>query len=387
MGTQGWVERGFEGVVAAFERNFSEREEVGAAFAAYLDGSPIVDLWGGVADVKTGRPWTEDTICVVFSTTKGVASICAHLLVERGLLDLDAPVARYWPEFAQAGKGAIPVRWILSHQAGLAAVEASDLTTADVLAGTRVVEALARQAPNWEPGTAHGYHMMTYGWLVGEIVRRITGKSLGAFFQAEIAAPLRLDFWIGLPESEEPRVARLLPPGLPDLTNPMTAQLADPESLTTRVMRKPALALSAYNERATRAAEIASASGVGTARALARLYGSLVHEVDGLRLLSRATIDRATETQARGKDLVMMLETHFGLGFALPAPFNPMGGPSSFGHPGAGGSVAFADKARRLSVAYIMNSMRPDLGTDARSRAPIAALYAALEGPAGKLIA
>ncbi|PZF91889.1 serine hydrolase domain-containing protein, partial [Micromonospora endophytica] len=211
MDVQGTVAPGFEGVREVFARNFATHGEVGAAVCVYRHGRPVVDLWAGVADPDTGRPWREDTLQVVYSTTKSATAACAHLLSQRGELDLDAPVAAYWPEFAAAGKEGIPVRWLLSHQAGLPALD-TPVSLADIRSWDPVVRALARQAPVWTPGTAHGYHGLTYGWLVGEVVRRVSGRSLGDYFAEEIAAPLGLDFWIGLPASELPRVSRIVEP-------------------------------------------------------------------------------------------------------------------------------------------------------------------------------
>ena len=206
---QGDVGAGFEAVRDAFAENFDKHGDVGAAFTLYHRGQKVVDIWGGVADVATGRPWAEDSLQLVFSTTKGATAVCANLLVQRGELDLDAPVVNYWPEFGAAGKENIPVRWLLSHRSGLPVVDVSP-TPEEVLAWDPIVKLLAEQAPVWEPGTAHGYHALTYGWLVGEVVRRISGKSLGTFFADEVAAPLGLDFWIGLPASQEPRVSPLI---------------------------------------------------------------------------------------------------------------------------------------------------------------------------------
>lgn len=194
----GEVASGYEPVRDAFRANFDKHGDVGAAFSLYVRGEKVVDLWGGVADATTGRPWAEDTLQLVYSTTKGATAICAHVLAQSGALDLDAPVAEYWPEFAAEGKGTIPVRWLLSHRSGLPTVDAH-LTPADVIEWQPIVAALAAQKPYWEPGTAHGYHALTYGWLVGEVVRRVDGRSLGRFFADEVAAPLGLDFFIGLP--------------------------------------------------------------------------------------------------------------------------------------------------------------------------------------------
>src|SRR4051794_11330919 len=204
----GFTADGFGGVREAFENNFAQGLEVGASFAAYSEGVKVVDLWGGVADSATERPWEENTLAVVFSTTKGITAMCANRLAQEGKLDMDAPVVEYWPEFAAGGKEKIPVSYLLSHQAGLAWID-DEMTAEEAFAWDPVVDALARQVPHWEPGSTHGYHATTYGWLVGEVIRRVTDKSVGTYWRDEIANPFGLDFWIGLPESEEPRVATL----------------------------------------------------------------------------------------------------------------------------------------------------------------------------------
>src|SRR3954452_20370506 len=209
VAVEGYIAPGFEGVGDAFEANFELHGEVGAAFAADINGEKVVDIWGGTADLATGAPYAEDTLQLVFSTTKGATAICANMLVERGQLDLDAPVVEYWPEFGAHKKNHIPVRWLLCHKPGLFAVDGT-VALEEALDWERICARLAAQAPLWEPGTAHGYHAVTYGFLVGEAVRRISGRSLGSFFADEVAGPLGLDFWIGLPEREEPRLAPLL---------------------------------------------------------------------------------------------------------------------------------------------------------------------------------
>ena len=241
MSIDGTVEPGFEGVREAFARNFTEHGDVGAAFCLHVEGRKVVDLWGGTADVKTGRPYDGSTLQLVFSTTKGATAACANLLAQRGALDLDAPVATYWPEFAAAGKDSIPVRWLLCHKAGLPVID-KRLSLEEALAWEPVIEALAVQQPVWEPGSAHGYHALTYGWLVGEVVRRVDGRSLGAFFAEEIARPLGLDFWIGLPEGEEDRVAPLvgglLPEAAPDNEElkALLEQFTGPDTLLGRAL-------------------------------------------------------------------------------------------------------------------------------------------------------
>jgi CubicO group peptidase (beta-lactamase class C family) len=260
----GEVERGYEDVADAFAANFTHHGDVGAACAVYRDGRPVVDVWAGLADPAAGRPWREDTVQLVFSATKGITAACVNLLVERGVLGLDAPIATYWPEFAAAGKEAIPLRWALCHKAGVAALDA-ELTLADVLAWHPVTAAVAAQAPNWEPGTAHGYHMRTFGWLLGEIVRRVDGRSIGRFLADEIARPLGLDCWIGVPDDVLPRCARLIPSDRPFAI----AELLGADSLTARVWSGPSH-LFAYDEMWNRPeilrAEMPSSNGVMSAR-------------------------------------------------------------------------------------------------------------------------
>jgi CubicO group peptidase (beta-lactamase class C family) len=370
----GHVAAGFEPVRDAFLANFTDRGEVGAAVCVYRDGRPVVDLWGGVADVATGRPWDERTLCLGYSMTKGVTTICAHRLVEQGRLDLDAPVASYWPAFAANGKDAIPVRWLLSHRAGLPLVE-GDFTGEQVLAWFPIVDALAAQAPLWPPGTAHGYHMRSFGWLVGEVIRRIDGRTVGRFFADEIAAPLGLDYWIGLPASLEPRVATLIPPPPEFLT--MMASLP-PEVLLRRVISGPAghFAYDArWNARAYHAAELPSSNGIGTAHALARLYASLIGPVDGVRTLRDDIVAAACVVQSNGADRVLLLETCFGTGFMRSPTVAAGAGPSAFGHGGAGGSVAFADPEVGISFTYLMNHLRFDLSGDPRNETLVRAVY------------
>jgi CubicO group peptidase (beta-lactamase class C family) len=378
----GEVEPGFEGVREAFAANFDRYGEVGAACAVHVAGRKVVDLWGGAADAGTGRPYAEDTLQLIFSSTKGPAAVCANLLAQRGDLDVDAPVADYWPEFASAGKADVPVRWLLCHKAGLPVVDA-DLTLEQVLAWDPIVEALAAQAPIWEPGTAHGYHALTYGWLVGEVVRRVTGKTLGEHFAVEVAEPLGLELWIGLPEAEEHRVAPLITMGVP--SDPEARKLYDqfmgPETLTGRALLGPSLVFGSegvWNRRDVHAAEVPAANGIGTARSLSRLYAGLIGEVDGVRILSPATVDAARTVQTEGADRVLFFESKFGLGFLCSSPFSPYGGPGGFGHSGAGGSVGFADPEAGVAFAYVMNRMMQNLAGDPRTIGLIDATYAAL---------
>jgi CubicO group peptidase (beta-lactamase class C family) len=372
----GWVAPGFERVRDAFAENFEYHADVGAACCVYQHGEPIVDLWSGFADLTTGRPWEENTAQIVFSATKGITAACVHLLVERRQLDLDEPVAAVWPEFAAQGKAGIPLRWVLSHQAGLAAVD-GDLTLAEVLAWDPVVAAIAAQAPNWPPGTAHGYHARSFGWILGEVVRRVTRRSPGRFFAEEIAGPLRLEFWIGLPPGERGRCARVIPPG--DL--PSIADLLGPDSLLARVMTGPS-GLFAYDEMWNRpdvlAAEMPSSNGVGSARALARFYAALVGEVDGIRVLRPETVEAARAVHADGPDRVLLLPSRYALGFMPQSMLAPAAGPETFGHPGAGGSLGFGDPSARLGFGYVSTRMKFDPTGDERTKGLVASVYRSL---------
>ncbi len=382
MQINGVCDARFTPVRDAFAENFTRCGEIGAACCVYYRSRPVVDLWAGVADLATGRAWTEDTAVIVFSATKGATAICANLLVERGALDLDTPIDHYWPEFAARGKGHIPVRWALCHKAGLAAVD-GDLTLEQVLAWNPVAAAIAAQAPNWEPGSAHGYHARSYGWILGELVRRITGRTLGRFFADEIAAPLSLDFWIGLPAAEEPRVATIVPPVPP--ADPAVRELLDkfmgPDTLLGRVLSGPSNLFhydDMWNRRALRAAEMPSSNGIATARAIARMYAALLGEVDGVQLLRPETVQRARQIESSGPEKVLMLPTAFGLGFMLPPTLSPPASAACFGHPGAGGSLGLADPEAGFALGYVMNRMDLGLTGDPRAHGLVAAVYASL---------
>ncbi len=376
----GKVEAGWGGVRDEFAANFDERGDVGAAVCVYVDGRRVIDLWGGVADPASGRPWAEDTIVPVFSSTKGVTAVGANLAIERGLLDPDATVASYWPEFAAGGKAAITVRQVLSHQAGLPLVE-GDVTLEEALAWEPMVAALASQAPLWEPGTQHGYHMRTYGWLAGELLRRTTGRTPGTFLREEVTAPLGVDFWVGLPDAEEPRVAMLVPPA--DSLKDALAPLGD-SLLLARVFSNPGGHFDydeMWNTRELHACELPSSNGIGDARGLARLYASCIGDgVDGRRTLQPETVAAATTEQVRGPDAVIRVETCFGLGFMLGASFGAANPTTCFGHAGAGGSLAFADPASGLAFGYVTNDLRFDPAGDPRSEALVRAARTALEG-------
>ncbi|MER6773099.1 serine hydrolase domain-containing protein [Streptomyces bacillaris] len=362
----GEVAPGFEPVREAFAANFTQHGDIGAAVCVYRHGRPVVDLWGGVADVDTGRPWTRDTLQLVYSATKGATATAAHMLAERGMLDLDAPVAKYWPEFAANGKADIPLRWLLSHQAGLVALD-QPLPLAEALAWDPMAAALAAQRPLWTPGTAHGYHGRTWGWLVGEVIRRVSGRSPGTFFADEIAGPLGLDFFIGLPASERERVSRMAyqrpavdlatvpAEAVPEELREQVAAWRDPNSFSNRAFAVTDPAAIDFDSPEVQAAELPSSNGIGTAQALARMYAALIGEVDGVRLLTPETLSSATEEQASGKDQVLMFPSRFSTGYMLPTEDNRMTGPNAFGHTGRGGSLAFADPEHGIAFGYAMN--------------------------------
>ena len=369
----------FEPVIDEFERNFDERGEVGAALCVYKDGQPVVDLWGGLANKQTQDEWQEDTIVLVYSSTKGVTAVTLNRMMEQGRLDPEATVASVWPEFAQNGKQDITIAQVLSHQAGLPYVE-GDFTLEQALDWNTITTALAAQKPIWEPGTKHGYHMRTFGWLAGEIARRADPKhrTLGTIFHEDIARPLGLEFWIGLPESEEKRVARLVPPET-DLREALKAFGDD--LLLAKVFPSPGGHFSyddMWNTRQLHECELPSSNGIGDARSLARLYASCVGEVDGFRALQPTTLDAATQVRAQGQDEVIMVESCFGLGFMLGPSFGAANPEHAVGHAGAGGSLAFADPDRKLAFGYVMNDLRFDPKGDPRSEELVKAVYGCL---------
>ncbi|MFD8530136.1 serine hydrolase domain-containing protein [Streptosporangium canum] len=383
---------GFEEVREAFAANLAGGQEVGAAVGVYLHGRKVVDLWGGIADPETGRRWERDTLQVVFSTTKGVTAACAHLLSQRGELDLDAPVAEYWPEFAAHGKDRVPVRWLLTHQAGLPAID-HPITPAEAIAWHPMVTALAAQRPFWEPGTEHGYHAHTYGWLVGEVVRRVTGRSLGTFLAEEIAAPLGLDLWIGLPETERRRVSRIVAApldldalaridldALAEPAREVMGAYADPTSLTRRSMAVVTPPLN-HDDPDEQAAEMPSTNGICTARALARFYAALIGEVDGQRILASDTLAAATAEQVSGTDRVLRVPVRIGTGFGLPTPDAFWYSPTAFGFPGYGGSLGFADPANGLAFGYVMNHIQEGV-PDRRAATLLDAVHSAIRAQA-----
>jgi CubicO group peptidase (beta-lactamase class C family) len=378
----GTCDDAFAPVRAAFAENFRAREELGAAVSVYVDGRPVVDLWAGHTDWARTQAWRRDTLVNVYSTTKGVTALAAHRLVDEGRLDVDAAVAKYWPEFAQAGKGDIPVRGLLGHRAGLPGVR--KLLPGEALYDWEAMtSALAAETPWWEPGTAHGYHAVTFGWLVGEVVRRIAGKSLGAYLRDTFAGPLGLDLHVGLAEREHARVADILQPLAPDPNGEgarlFARALAEPEGIVSRAFMNPPSMAAGPNVPAWRSAEIPGANGHATARALAALYGHAALG-DG-SVISREACGRCAAEQSHGPDLVLGVPTRFGLGFMLRQASHEGGrclGEQAFGHPGAGGSLAFADPEARVGFGYVMNRMGPRILLDDRAIALVEAMYGCL---------
>ncbi|MFH8757795.1 serine hydrolase domain-containing protein [Streptomyces atroolivaceus] len=379
---QGHCDDRFAAVRDAFAANFAERDELGAAVTVLLDGRTVVDLWGGWADGGRTRAWERDTVVNVWSTTKGPTALCAHLLVDRGLLDLDAPVAAYWPEFAAAGKESVRVRHLLSHRSGVAGLR-DPHTLAELYDWELTTARLAATEPWWEPGTRSGYHAISYGFLVGEVVRRITGLLPGEFLRQEITGPLGIDFTIGLPEKDADRVAELVQPK--DVSRQQAALFATMEPLAIASLLNPGTGTAAANTPEWRAAEIPAANGHGTARAVAALYGILAGRgsLGGRRILSEEAAERVREGQGSCRDLVLGAgfahETELGLGLWLSGPNASYGpNPRAVGHDGAGGSCGLADPESGIALGYVMNRMGPDIADDPRKMALIDAVYGAL---------
>jgi CubicO group peptidase (beta-lactamase class C family) len=368
---------GFERVRDALVANFERGVERGASVAITRDGEFVVDLWAGDADPR-GTPWRRDTIVNVYSTTKTMAATCVLVLADRGLVDLDAPVADYWPEFAQSGKQGVLVRHVMSHSAGLSGFDPPLDAVEELYDWDAVVGRLAAQAPWWEPGTASGYHAITQGYLQGEIVRRVTGRSIGRFFREEVAGPLGADFHIGLDPAHDARVGELIPPG-----RTLQGSSPDPESVAAKTFRGAALDATEPRTPAWRRAEIPAAGGIGNARSVARIHSALAcgGTVDGVKLLSRAGVERVLEEQTRGTDLVLGMPIVFGMGFGLnDASFPISPNRRAFFWGGWGGSLAIVDLDARVSIAYVMNRMEPDLTGDLRGGSIAAAAYQSLAG-------
>jgi CubicO group peptidase (beta-lactamase class C family) len=366
----GTVAPGFEEVREAFAANFDRGAEIGASFAATVDGRFVVDIWAGHRDAARTLPWEEDTIVNVWSTTKATVAASAAILADRGLLDYARPVAHYWPEFAQNGKAEVTVGQALSHQAGVPGITRP---LPDWYDWDAIVDALAAEAPWWQPGTANGYHAVTFGHLAGEVVGRIAGQTFGQFLASEIAGPLGADFRCGFGPEEDHRVAEMVPPA--------TRESPPPDALIVRVLRNPPMDSRLANERAWRGAEIPAANGHGNARSCARIMSLLAcgGELDGVRVLSQEAIERATTEQCYRPDLVLLQPMRWALGFMLSSRELPLG-PSrrTFGHGGAGGSLAVADLDARASFAYVMNLMGSTTTGDPRGGSCAQAFYGCL---------
>ncbi|MFG3139661.1 serine hydrolase domain-containing protein [Streptomyces sp. NPDC048211] len=378
----GHCDERFSAVRSAFEANFRERDEVGAAVTVMVDGRPVADLWGGWADGARSRPWERDTLVNVWSTTKGPVALCAHILADRGLLDLDAPVASYWPEFAAAGKEAVLVRHLLSHRAGLAGLREPH-TLAELYDWDLTTARLAATAPWWEPGTRSGYHALTYGFLVGEVIRRVSGLLPGEFLRREVTGPLGIDFTVGLPEKEAARAAELVVPKADRARQ--AALFAQMEPVAVASLLNPPTGAAAANTPEWREAEIPAANGHGTARAVAALYGILAGRgsTGGVRILSEEAAERVREGQGSCRDLVLGAgfthETEIALGLWLSGPDANYGpNPRAVGHDGAGGSCGLADPENGIALGYVMNRMGPHIANDPRKTALIEAVYALL---------
>jgi CubicO group peptidase (beta-lactamase class C family) len=385
-GFEGDIAPGFEAVGEAFALAFEGAPWMGAALAVRVDGEPVVDVWGGVADSGDSDAWERDTATVVFSCTKGLMSILAARLVQEGRLDYDAPVADYWPEFAQAGKGDVLVRHVLAHRAGLSAPRV-DLAPADILDWSRMTGLLAAQEPLWEPGTGYVYHAITHGWLVGEVVRRVTGVDVSAYFAQTVAEPLGADTWIGLPAAEAGRVAESQ---VGSSLAALTAQQAAARTPGTIDWNERAMTLGGalphelvapgvgFNAPEVRAATIPGAGGISTARGLAAIWSSTVAVTDGVRTLDDAVLDTALRVQSEGVPVFPVPGPwpRWAMGFQLDSEARRYLGPHSFGHDGAGGQVAFADRESRVGFAFVTNQM--EAIDDVRATRMIDALRSAL---------
>jgi CubicO group peptidase (beta-lactamase class C family) len=376
---QGFVTDRFGPVREAFEANFTDGADTGASCCATLEGETVVDLWGGFADEGKTRAWERNTITGVYSTTKTMTALTALLLADRGALDFDAPVARYWPEFAANGKERIKVSQVMSHSSGLSGWR-EPLQTEDLYNWEKMTRLLAAQAPLWEPGTASGYHMVTFGYLMGEVVRRITGRSLGAVFREEIAGPLDADFHIGLPASEDSRVAETIPWPMPQTgAKPVFSEIQE-----ITFLNMPYDIATTTRTRAWRGAEIPAVNGYGNARSIAEIHGVLANGgvAKGKRLMSEAGCRKALEQQIEGPDLIMrhLPPARFGLGFALPGPLLALDlpNPNTIHWGGGGCSWIFIDMDARTTLAYAANKMDRRPLSDPRPFRVMKAMWQAL---------
>jgi CubicO group peptidase (beta-lactamase class C family) len=380
----GEVAPGWESVADVLADSIERGEDIGASVAVYHRGERVVDIAGG-SFTPDGGGYDRDTLQLVFSTTKGITAVAVAMCVQRGLLDYDEPVVTYWPEFAAEDKGDATVGQLLSHQCGLITIDG--LTLVEALDWHLVTTRLAAGKPEWPIGSGHGYHAVTYGWLAGELVRRVTGRSLGEFVAEEIVGPLGVELWIGLPEALEPRVSPIIGGLIPDDLDPAIKAMVElMMGPTTRAGR--ALSLSgafsvdgAWNRRDVHAAQLPAANCITNAASLAKVYAATMAPVDGVLLLDPAIRDvaRTKVTPDGEQDLCLMVGTTFGQGFMVHGPVTVYAGPGSYGHPGAGGSVAFAQPERELAFAYVMNRMSTNLAGDSRAQRLIEASTAIID--------
>lgn len=374
--SQGVTDPRFEAVRAAFEANFASGEENGASFCMTLEGKPVVDIWAGYADEAQTRPWEKDTIVNVYSTTKTMTALTALLLADKGELDFAAPVAKYWPEFAANGKADVTVAHLMSHSAGLSGWK-EPLTREDLYDWEKATSLLAAQAPYWEPGTAPGYHAMTQGYLVGEVIRRVAGETVGTVFRKEIAGPLGADFHIGLPSTEDRRVADLTPP-------PPGAAIGEGtgDPLVSNMASNPPINPLDTRTRAWRGAEIPAAGGTGNARSVAAVQSLMSNGgyANGKQILSEAGVRRALELQIEGDDLILGIPVRYGLGFGLAGGRVPFPNPNTVFWGGYGGSLVVNDMDARVTYAYAMNKMAATTTGDMRAFGILMAAWGAMAG-------
>ena len=362
----------FSKVKETFEKLHQEDREIGSCFAVYKDGKPLVDLWGGFQDEDRTKPWQKDNLVTVYSTTKGVAAFCIALAMEKGLLKYEEKVSTYWPEFANNGKEDITVGMLMSHQAGICSPETRNVD--EYYNQNLMAKKLAGMTPIWEPGTASGYHSMTFGWLTSELILRVTGKSLGTYFREEVGDQHEIDFFIGLPESEDHRVAELVPFDI--VRNENSEQQKIELTEAQKSQRNSAGTLDIHNTKAWRQAEIPSANGQGNAGGLAKFYSLIVPEDNSIKLLKDDTVNQMTTMQIEGRDLVLAVQVRWGVGFILnkhKVIYGPV--ESAFGHSGYGGSCAFGDPENKIGVSYVMNRMLDNFNADGRSIELINATY------------
>ena len=371
---QGTWDPQYEAVATTLAASLDAGTDTGASVAVLVGGEPVVDIWGGTVDEAGTAPWERDTLVNVWSMTKTMTFLCALMLADRGELDFSAPVARYWPEFAAAGKEAVEVRHLMSHTAGLPGWD-EPMRPEELADWERCTDLLAAQAPWWEPGTASGYHLVSQGYLIGEVVRRITGVSIGTWFASEVAGPLGADFYIGLPESEEPRVSVVIPPP------PMDLGVLQPSEVMIRAATNPPLDATYPGHRWWRAAEIPAANGHGNARSVAMVQSVVAGrgETRGVRLLSEAGCDRAFDEQIRGVDLILGFDLRFGMGYGLSSAMMPIG-PRACYWGGYGGSLIVMDQDADLTICYAMNRMGDALMGDLRGFGIVSAAVAGLAG-------